>query len=224
MKIEYGFMVLLLGLSVTTYSAASALETDKQKVSYIMGFQAGSQLQRQGFDIDLDTMMMALKDGLSGNQPKLTGEEAAVVMQKFQAEQEAEKASARAENAKAGAAFLAENKTKTGVIELDNGLQYKVVQAGTGKQPTATDTVTVHYRGTLLNGKEFDSSYSRNEPINFTVNGVIPGWTQILQLMKEGAKWHVVIPSDLAYGPRGAGSDIGPDATLIFDIELIKVN
>jgi len=224
MKNKFKFIVLLLTLSATSYAGASTLETEKQKVSYVLGFQSGLQLKQQGFNIDLDAMIMALKDGLEGNPPKLNGEQAAAVMQKYQADQKAEKAKDGIANTEAGRAYLAENKTKPGVIELENGLQYTVMQAGAGKQPKETDAVTVHYRGTLITGKEFDSSYTRNEPTTFPVNRVIPGWTQILQMMKEGAKWRVVIPSDLAYGPRGAGGDIGPDATLIFEIELIKVN
>jgi FKBP-type peptidyl-prolyl cis-trans isomerase FklB len=122
-----------------------------------------------------------------------------------------------------GEAFLAENKKKEGVITLPSGLQYKVIKAGTGKKPKATDTVTVHYQGTLTDGKEFDSSYRRGQPVTFPVNGVIPGWTEALQLMEEGAKWQVFIPSSLAYGDRGAGRDIGPHATLIFEIELVSI-
>jgi FKBP-type peptidyl-prolyl cis-trans isomerase len=122
-----------------------------------------------------------------------------------------------------GAAYLAENAKKEGVKTTASGLQYKVIKEGTGKKPTATSTVKVHYRGTLINGKEFDSSYKRNEPIEFPLNGVIPGWTEGLQLMKEGGKTLFVIPSNLAYGPSGAGSDIGPDETLIFEVELLQV-
>jgi len=122
-----------------------------------------------------------------------------------------------------GEAFLKENATKEGVKTLPSGLQYKEIKAGTGKTPKATDTVSVHYRGTLINGKEFDSSYKRGEPAEFPVNRVIPGWTEALQLMKEGSKWMLYIPSKLAYGERGAGGDIGPNETLIFEVELLKV-
>jgi FKBP-type peptidyl-prolyl cis-trans isomerase FklB len=122
-----------------------------------------------------------------------------------------------------GEAFLAENKKKEGVKTLPSGLQYKVIKAGTGKKPKVTDTVTTHYRGTLMNGTEFDSSYRRGQPVSFQVNGVIPGWTEALQLMEEGAKWQLFIPSNLAYGERGAGRDIGPNATLVFEIELLSI-
>ena len=132
---------------------------------------------------------------------------------------------ARASKAKqAGEAFLASNKQKDGVIALESGLQYKVIRSGAGKQPAATDSITAHYHGTLLNGMVFDSSYDRNQPATFNVNQVIKGWQEILQLMHEGDKWQVFIPSELAYGEKGAGNDIGPNETLIFDIELISVN
>jgi len=127
-------------------------------------------------------------------------------------------------NKQEGEAFLAENKKKDAVITLPSGLQYKVIKKGAGKTPKATDTVTVNYRGTLINGTEFDSSYLRGQPASFKVNGVIRGWTEALQLMKEGAEWQLYIPSDLAYGERGAGRDIGPYSTLIFEVELISIN
>lgn len=224
MKSIYTLVILLFGLSTAAYAAEISLETEKEKVSYIMGFQVGGQLKQQGFDLDMNVMAQAIQEGLSGAEPRLSGEQAAAVMKKFQSEQAAVKQQAGVKNAEAGQAFLAENKSRSGVIELENGLQYKVITAGTGKSPKETDTVSVHYRGTLIDGTEFDSSYKRNKPTSFPVNRVIPGWTQILQLMKEGAKWQAYIPSELAYGSRGAGGDIGPDSTLIFDIELIKVN
>jgi len=224
MKIKYGIAIALLGMSAATVADEIKLETDQQKVSYVLGYQAGAQMKQQNMNVDFDTLTKAIKDGLDGTKPRLNGEQAAAVMQKFQAEQRAAQAKIGEENAKAGAAFLAENKNKPGVITLENGLQYKIIKAGTGNKPKATDSVSVHYRGTLINGKEFDSSYKRGEPTSFPVNRVIPGWTQILQLMKEGAKWQVFIPSELAYGARGAGGDIGPDSTLIFDVELIKIN
>ena len=224
MKMKYGIAIALLGLSAATVAGDIKLDTDQQKVSYVLGYQAGAQMKQQNMNVDFDTLTKAIKDGLDGVDPRLTGEQAAAVMQKFQAEQKAQQAKSGADNAKAGIAFLAENKSKPGVITLENGLQYKIVKEGAGAKPKATDSVSVHYRGTLISGKEFDSSYSRGEPTSFPVNRVIPGWTQILQLMKEGAKWQVFIPSELAYGERGAGGDIGPDSTLVFDIELIKVN
>jgi FKBP-type peptidyl-prolyl cis-trans isomerase FklB len=149
------------------------------------------------------------------------------VMQDFQKKMMAKQMAAREEglgkNKAEGEKFLADNKKKEGIKTTASGLQYKVITAGTGKTPKATDTVKTHYRGTLINGTEFDSSYKRGEPAEFPVNGVIKGWTEALQLMKEGAKWQLFIPSELAYGERGAGRDIGPNSTLIFDIELISV-
>ncbi len=144
-------------------------------------------------------------------------------MQAFQEKQMAKQAAENGKNEEVGKTFLAENRKKEGVIELENGLQYKILTTGSGKKPAETDTVSVNYRGTLIDGTEFDSSYKRGSPAEFPVNRVIPGWTQILQLMGEGAKWQVYIPSNLAYGPKGAGADIGPNATLIFDIELLEV-
>ncbi len=224
MKIKQGIAIALLGLSTAAVAAEIKLETDQQKVSYVLGYQAGAQMKQQNMNVDFDTLTKAIKDGLDGATPRLSGEQAADVMQKFQADQRAQQAKAGEENAKAGAAFLAENKTKPGVVTLENGLQYKIIKEGTGNTPKVTDSVSVHYRGTLINGKEFDSSYSRGEPTSFPVNRVIPGWTQILQLMKEGAKWQVFIPSELAYGAQGAGGNIGPNSTLVFDIELLKIN
>jgi FKBP-type peptidyl-prolyl cis-trans isomerase FklB len=161
---------------------------------------------------------------MAGNAMRLTEAQAREVMERQQ-QQLMEKQQQQAKvNADEGKAFLAANKEKSGVTTLDNGLQYKVITSGSGKQPKETDTVTVHYRGTLIDGTEFDSSLGRGEPATFPVNRVIPGWTQILQLMKEGDKWQVFIPSELAYGERGASAQIGPNAVLIFEIELIKVN
>ena len=225
MKAKYLLPTLALSLCTTPLLAADLkLETESQKISYIIGFQAGTQLKQQGFDIDMDILTKAIQDGLSGSHPLLSGEEAKTVMQSMQQKQMAKQEQQGDENTRAGKAFLAENKKKEGVIELENGLQYKVITAGKGKKPAETDTVSVNYRGTLIDGTEFDSSYKRGEPVEFPVNQVIPGWTQILQLMEEGAKWQAFIPSELAYGSRGAGANIGPNATLIFDIELIKVN
>ncbi len=224
MKIKQGIAIALLGLSTTAVADEVKLDTDQQKVSYVLGYQAGAQMKQQNMNVDFDTLTKAIKDGLDGATPRLAGEQAAEVMRKFQADQRAQQVKIGEDNAKAGAAFLAENKGKPGVVTLENGLQYKIIKEGTGNTPKATDSVSVHYRGTLIDGKEFDSSYSRGEPTSFPVNRVIPGWTQILQLMKEGAKWQAFIPSELAYGAQGAGGNIGPNSTLIFDIELIKIN
>lgn len=203
------------------------LKTDKDKVSYSIGLDIGTNFKRQSVDLDSKALAAGIADGLSGGKPLLTEDEVRKVLAQFQ-QQMAAKAQQAAQqlaekNQKAGEAFLAENKKKKGVITLPSGLQYQVIKAGTGKIPKATDTVTTHYRGTLIDGTEFDSSYTRGEPASFQVNGVIKGWTEALQLMKVGSKWQLFIPSNLAYGPQGAGQVIGPNATLIFEIELLSI-
>ncbi|KPK89766.1 MAG: hypothetical protein AMJ94_11255 [Deltaproteobacteria bacterium SM23_61] len=203
------------------------LKDQKEKVSYIIGMEIGENFKKQSIDIDPDILARGIKDGLSGAKPPLSEQEAREVMTAFEKEmrsrQEASRKAAGEKNQKEGEAFLAENKKKEGVKTLPSGLQYKVIRAGTGKKPSATDTVTTHYRGTLIDGTEFDSSYKRGKPASFPVNGVIPGWTEALQLMEEGAKWQLFIPSNLAYGERGAGRVIGPHSTLIFEVELISI-
>ncbi len=224
MKSRVLFTSLLMASSISVASAADGgLESEKQKFSYAVGVQIGQDLKRNGMDIDAGSVGMAIKDILSDKQPQLTVEEMQTLFADYQKRETAKKELAGNANKEEGVKFLAENKNKKGVTELPSGLQYKVITAGTGKQPTAEDTVSVHYRGTLINGQEFDSSHRRGEPATFPVGGVIKGWTEALQLMKEGAKWQLFIPSDLAYGSRGAGGDIGPNATLMFDVELLKV-
>ena len=168
-----------------------------------------------------------LKDTLAGSKTLMTEDEARAVMMEVQNEfrkLQQEKAQQLGEaNKKDGAAFLAANKSKDGVVTLPSGLQYKILQAGAGPKPAATDTVTVNYRGTLINGTEFDSSYKHGQPATFAVNAVIKGWTEVLQLMPVGSKWQLFIPPDLAYGERGAGNDIAPNATLIFEVELMSI-
>ncbi|MBU0680972.1 MAG: FKBP-type peptidyl-prolyl cis-trans isomerase [Proteobacteria bacterium] len=218
--------LILASLALLLFSSqalAVDLKTDKQKTSYIVGFQIGQQLTKDGIDLDQAAFLQALEDVKSGAEPKLSQEEVQVTMQRVREAREMEMAKKGEAALQEGAAFLAANKKKDGVQVTASGLQYKVLTAGSGKTPTATDTVKVHYRGTLINGTEFDSSYQRGNPIEFPVNGVIKGWTEALQLMKEGAKWQLFIPSDLAYGARGAGATITPHATLIFDVELLAV-
>jgi len=192
------------------------LKNQKEKVSYIIGMDIGSNLKRQSIDVDPNIFAKGIKDALSGEKPLLTEQEIQETMMAFQKEM-------MEKQKKRGEVFLAENKNKEGVKTLPSGLQYKVIKAGTGKIPKLNDTVTTHYRGTLIDGTEFDSSYKRGQPVSFPVSGVIPGWTEALQLMQEGAKWQLFIPSNLAYGERGAGGIIGPNATLIFEIELISI-
>jgi len=193
-----------------------ALKNQKEKVSYIIGMDIGGNLKKQSVDVDPNSLVKGIQDALSGTKPLLSNEEIQETMVAFQKEM-AEKQKQR------GEAFLSENKKKEGVKTLPSGLQYKVVKAGTGKKPKANDTVTVNYRGTLIDGTEFDSSYRRGQPATFPVSGVIPGWTEAMQLMAEGAKWQLFIPPHLAYGERGMGGLIGPNTTLIFEVELISV-
>jgi FKBP-type peptidyl-prolyl cis-trans isomerase FklB len=225
------FIGIILGLFLlagTAYPDEQAeLKGQKERLSYSLGFYFGSNLKRDEIDIDMDILLKGIKDSLSGNKTLMTEQEMRETLTSFQKEVQAKQADRRRaegeKNRKEGEAFLEENKKKEGVKTLPSGLQYRVITEGTGKTPTENDTVIVHYRGTLLDGTEFDSSYRRGEPATFRVKGVIPGWSEALQLMKEGAKWQLFIPSRLAYGERGAGRTIGPNAVLIFDVELISV-
>lgn len=207
--------------------AEDAPKTKKEQVSYSIGMDIGANLKRQALDLDPDALAAGLKDALSGGNTQLTSDQAREILTEFQqelrAKMEERTAKLADENKKTGDAFLADNKKKKGIVTLPSGLQYKVITEGKGALPKATDTVSTHYRGTLIDGTEFDSSYSRNEPATFPVNGVIPGWVEALQLMKVGSKWQLFVPSDLAYGPRGAGQVIGPNATLIFEVELLSI-
>lgn len=217
----------LLAGSATAADTKMILKDDKDKVSYAIGLNIGKSMKKEGLEINPDALAAAMKDVFADAKAQLTDEEVQTVMQDFQKKMMAKQMAAREEglgkNKAEGEKFLADNKKKEGVKTTASGLQYKVIKDGTGKTPKATDTVKTHYRGTLINGTEFDSSYKRGEPAEFPVNGVIKGWTEALQLMKEGAKWQLFIPSELAYGERGAGGDIGPNSTLIFDIELLSV-
>jgi len=212
-----------------TTAPGTALTTPKQKNSYALGMSIGTGLKRQGVAgaVDPATVARGLRDALAGAKTALTEDEMRAALQALRGEvdkaQEAKGHEAGAANRKEGETFLAANKSKDGVKVLPDGLQYKILTEGNGPKPTANDTVTVNYRGTLINGKEFDSSYKRGQPASFPVGGVIHGWTEALQLMPVGSKWQLFIPSDLAYGDRGAGADIGPGATLIFEVELISI-
>ena len=198
--------------------------TFQEKVSYIIGRDMATNLKKQGIDIEANSFTQGLKDVLEGKPSSLTQAEVQQAMTQLQQEMTQKQGASSSENQIAGETFLAENKNKEGVQTLPSGLQYQVLKEGTGKSPSKTDQVTTHYHGTLIDGTVFDSSYDRNQPATFPVNGVIAGWTEALQLMKEGAKWRLFIPSDLAYGSQGAGDVIGPNATLIFDVELLSVN
>lgn len=212
---------------VSPFASAVDLKTEEQKVSYSVGLMVGEQLKAIE-NVDFDAFVTAVKTVYEGKEPQLNVEQVREVMTAFQEKQMAAQRQKMAElsqaNLDAGQAYLAENGKKSAVKTTDSGLQYEVLTAGKGISPAATDTVKVHYRGTLINGTEFDSSYARNEPVSFPLNGVIPGWTEGLQLMQEGGKARLVIPSDLAYGPGGMGNAIGPNETLIFEVELLEVN
>jgi FKBP-type peptidyl-prolyl cis-trans isomerase FklB len=224
------------GAAAQHHAAAAAplvLKTDKDKESYAIGLNIGKSIHRDGVDVDPNILLRGMKDALGDGKTLLSDDEAKAVMTSLQTrlrKQQAEKAQLAAEAAKkvgeanksAGDAFLAENKTKEGVVTLPSGLQYKILTEGTGPKPTATDTVVCNYKGTLLDNTEFDSSYSRKEPLTIPVGGVIKGWTEALQLMPVGSKWQLFIPSDLAYGPQAKGP-IGPNSTLIFEVELLSI-
>jgi FKBP-type peptidyl-prolyl cis-trans isomerase FklB len=224
-------LVAAIALALTTSAfaenaappAAAATQastmTEKQKIGYAIGLQVGSKLK--GIDVDSAAIAAGVRDAATGAKPQISEKEVMEAMQALQKQFMAAQNAAAGENQKAGEAFLAENAKKEGVKTTASGLQYKVIKSGSGKTPKATDTVSVNYKGTLISGKEFDAS--QGEPITFPVKGVIPGWTEVLQLMKEGDKWMVYIPSKLAYGENSPGGAIGPNETLIFEVELVAV-
>lgn len=226
------FLVILLSTLTACdwISNKGKPETDKEKLSYTIGAQIGYSLKRDKIEIDPDVLLQAIEDVQSESEMRMTQEEmrdAMMARQKTIMEArraDMEKLMAGAEkNKEEGVKYLAENKKKEGVVTLPSGLQYKVIEKGEGKSPGLTSTVVAHYRGTLIDGTEFDSSHKRGEPTTFRVDRVIKGWQEALQKMKPGAKWQVYIPSDLAYGDKPSGEKIGPNSTLIFDINLIEV-
>jgi len=221
------FTIVLLAIGCTAADKTPKLETLMDKVSYSIGLNIGKDFKAQNIEVNPELLARGIKDAISDTKPLLTDEEIQEAIGSFQQERMAEAEemakAAGEKNRQEGESFLLENAKKEGVVTLPSGLQYKVIEEGTGKSPEPGDQVTVHYRGTLVDGTEFDSSYERGEPVTFPVGGVIPGWTEALQLMKEGAKWQLFIPPSLAYGEKGAGQVIGPNATLIFDVELISV-
>lgn len=225
------FWVLMLSLmflvSAVSAEEKKALQSQKDRISYSIGVNVGNNLKMQSIDVDPDIIVQGIKDVLSGSQLLMTEKEVTdtllALQKELMARQAEERKKAAEKNKLEGEKFLEENKKKEGVVALPSGLQYKIIKEGTGKTPKLTDKVVVNYKGTLINGKEFDSSYKRGEPSTFPVNAVIPGWTEALQLMKEGSIWQLFIPSNLAYGERGAGNVIGPNEVLIFEVELISV-
>ena len=216
------------GSAVAKKPTVLTLNTQKDKASYAIGLNIGKSMHKDSVDIDPSILLRGLKDGLAGSKPLLTDDQARAAMVTLQTEmrkkQEAKALVQGEANKKEGEAFLADNKTKDGVVTLPSGLQYKILKEGTGPKPVATDTVVCNYKGTLLDNTEFDSSYKRGQPATFPVGGVIKGWTEVLQLMPVGSKWQLFIPSELAYGARGGpGGSIGPNATLIFEVELMSI-
>jgi FKBP-type peptidyl-prolyl cis-trans isomerase FklB len=218
--------ILLISSQVGAEDQA-ILKSQRDKASYAIGVDLATNLKKQSIDIDPDIVFRGMKDALSGGKTLMSDEEIhetlTDVRKQVMENQAKEMKKVAEKNKKEGEAFLEANKKKEGVKTLPSGLQYKVIKEGTGKSPKVTDTVTVNYRGTLIDGTEFDSSYKRGQPATFKVDGVIRGWQEALPLMKEGAKWQLFIPADLAYGERGAGHVIGPNSTLIFEVELISI-
>jgi FKBP-type peptidyl-prolyl cis-trans isomerase FkpA/FKBP-type peptidyl-prolyl cis-trans isomerase FklB len=218
--------LVLAAFALTVNAWATDLTTEEQKLGYIIGMDIGKSLRDQNTQVDLDMMMEAIRATYNGEELALTDEQAATIrkeyVEKRQAEQQAKTEAAGQANLIEGQKFLAENKVKEGVQTTESGLQYKVVTQGDGARPKAEDTVKVHYRGTLLDGTEFDSSYARNQPISFALNRVIPGWTEGVQLMPVGSKYIFYISPDLAYGEAGGGP-IPPNSTLVFEVELLEI-
>ncbi len=222
------FILLLVLLLVPVFAGAEdQLKTEQEKLGYAIGMNIGMNMKQQQVDVDPAQVAAGLQDALKGGETVLTPEEMGQILmafqQKKQMEEMAKMAAEAAQNEKLAQEYLANNAQQEGVVTLDSGLQYKVLAQGDGATPKADSTVEVHYRGTLVDGTEFDSSYKRGEPAVFPVNGVIPGWTEALQLMQEGDKWQLAIPPQLAYGERGAAPVIPPNAALVFEVELLKV-
>ncbi|MEW4455841.1 FKBP-type peptidyl-prolyl cis-trans isomerase [Bremerella sp. JC817] len=204
------------------FAQETKLETTEQKASYAIGRNIANEVANPDVPFDIEALVAGFRDGLSGAESKLTEEQIGEALQAFQTLVQAKMMKKMEESAKEGQAFLAENAKKQGVKKTDSGLQYEVLTPGTGATPKLTDSVVCHYKGTLIDGTEFDSSYKRGKPATFPVNGVIEGWTEALQMMKVGGKWKLVIPSELAYGPQGRPG-IPPNAVLVFDIELLDI-
>ncbi|MBI5343561.1 MAG: FKBP-type peptidyl-prolyl cis-trans isomerase [Deltaproteobacteria bacterium] len=227
-----------LGMALLTTQAgaeeAPALKTPKEKLSYAIGADTGKVLRQQEIEVDVEVLLRGLKDGLSGGKLLLTEQELMAIRNAAQSEMVRKQAAQKLkqspapqksaeESKKAGEAFLAGNKTKEGVVALPSGLQYKILKAGDGRKPTDTDVVECNYRGTLIDGKEFDSSYARGKPATLSVAGVIPGWREALKLMPTGSRWQLFIPPHLAYGEQGGGRKIGSNETLILEVELLSI-
>jgi FKBP-type peptidyl-prolyl cis-trans isomerase FklB len=213
---------VLLALPVFAQDKSVDLKDQKDKVSYAIGLNIGVNMNKQKLPVNADALSAGIRDGLA-NTPKMNDNEVRDTMMAFEKDMMEKQKVAGEKNAADGAKFLEDNKKKPGIKTTASGLQYKSLKEGSGAQPAATDTVTVNYRGTLIDGTEFDSSYKRNEPATFPLNGVIKGWTEGVQLMKKGSKYQFFIPANLAYGERSPGAGIPPNSTLIFEIELLEI-
>lgn len=225
-----GMAVMALGLlacSANAQNTPATLKTEKDKLSYAIGMEMGKGVKAQGLDVDTGLVSQGLKDAITGGKSLMSDDELQTVISALQTQlkqkQEEAQEAVAAENKERGEAFLVENGKKAGVVTLPSGLQYKIITAGQGKKPVASDTVLCNYKGTFLDGTEFDSSAAAGKPVPFEVKSIIPGFQEALLLMPVGSKWQIFVPSNLAYGERGAGGVIGPNATLIFDLELVSI-
>jgi FKBP-type peptidyl-prolyl cis-trans isomerase len=220
-------VMFAVAMSACGTVSSADLESFEERSSYAVGVDIGNNLKRTAVEFEVSLLLQGLADVLEDREPQMTDQEIREVLQELstqsQTAQRQQFEDAVERNTAEGQAYLAENGQRDGVTTTESGLQYEVITLGSGPRPSATDQVSVNYRGTLLDGTEFDSSYERGEPATFAVGQVISGWTEVLQLMPVGSKYRVVIPSDLAYGDRGAGNDIGPNATLIFEVELLAI-
>lgn len=221
---KHYFTVLFFTLISTTAFATGEIKTEKQKLSYAMGTYFTMGITQQNIDLDIPTFVQAVEDALKKNKPQISMQEIQDILTQYRADVAKQQTDTIASNQKAGNAFLTTNKTKEGVIESSTGLQYKVITKGNGEKPAAGSNVTVHYKGTLLDGTVFDSSYDRGEPATLSLSQVIKGWQEAVPMMTTGSKWQIYVPAKLAYGDRSVSNVIGPGSTLIFDIELIAIN
>ena len=218
------FITLPVLLALASLVNASELKTDKDKLSYIFGVQVGQGLRAEGVELEMDAFTAGIKDMLAGNNSQIDSAQAQILVSDYQEKKQQEMAKVSAKKQNESSTFLANNAKKDGVFVTASGLQYKIVEKGKGKSPTSENKVIAHYTGKLLDGTVFDSSHDRGEPATFPVSGVIKGWQEALPMMKEGGKWQIVVPANLAYGDRGVGNLIGPNETLIFDIELVSIS
>ena len=224
MNIMRYFILVFFTLVSLSVFAATEVKTEKQKLSYAMGTYFALGLTQQGMDVDVPAFIQAVEDALNKNDPQISMKEMQDILTKYKETVAKQQSDAVAANQKAGDAYLAKNKKKEGVIESPTGLQYKILKQGSGEKPAAGNSVTVHYKGTLIDGTVFDSSYDRGQPATLSLGQVIKGWQEALPMMTTGSKWQIYVPPKLAYGDRAASELIGPASTLVFDIELISVN